>query len=64
MDQMIINLSFQEKTKKQKYQNGVAHFLEHKMFEQPDGTNSLDTLTALGVNANAYTTNDPHSIFI
>ena len=25
--------------------DGVAHFLEHKMFEQPDGTNSLDTLT-------------------
>lgn len=38
--------------------DGVAHFLEHKMFEQADGTNSLDTLTALGVEANAYTTND------
>ena len=38
--------------------DGVAHFLEHKMFEQPNGTNSLDTLTALGVNANAYTTTD------
>ncbi len=36
--------------------DGVAHFLEHKMFEQENGTNSLDTLTALGVNANAYTT--------
>ena len=41
-----------------KVPDGVAHFLEHKMFEQPDGTNSLDTLTALGVEANAYTTND------
>lgn len=38
--------------------DGVAHFLEHKLFEQANGTNSLDTLTALGVNANAYTTND------
>ena len=38
--------------------DGVAHFLEHKMFEQSNGTNSLDTLTALGVNANAYTTTD------
>lgn len=37
---------------------GVAHFLEHKMFEQADGTNSLDTLTAIGAEANAYTTND------
>lgn len=38
--------------------DGVAHFLEHKMFEQSNGTNSLDTLTALGVNANAYTSTD------
>ena len=38
--------------------DGVAHFLEHKMFEQENGTNSLDTLTALGVNANAYTSTD------
>ncbi len=36
--------------------DGIAHYLEHKLFEQPNGTNSLDTLTALGVNANAYTT--------
>ena len=43
--------------------NGVAHFLEHKMFEQENGTNSLDTLTALGVNANAYTTND-HTAYL
>ena len=43
--------------------NGVAHFLEHKMFEQQDGTNSLDTLTALGVSANAYTTND-HTAYL
>lgn len=42
---------------------GVAHFLEHKMFEQKNGTNSLDTLTSLGVNANAYTTND-HTAYL
>ncbi len=42
---------------------GVAHFLEHKMFEQENGTNSLDTLTSLGVNANAYTTND-HTAYL
>lgn len=40
-----------------KIPDGVAHFLEHKVFEQEDGTNSLDTLSALGVDANAYTTN-------
>lgn len=38
--------------------DGVAHFLEHKMFEQPNGSNSLDNLSSLGVDANAYTTND------
>ena len=42
---------------------GVAHFLEHKMFEQENGRNSLDVLTALGVNANAYTTND-HTAYL
>ncbi len=43
--------------------NGVAHFLEHKLFEQENGTNSLDVLTALGVQANAYTTND-HTAYL
>ena len=42
---------------------GVAHFLEHKMFEQENGKNSLDVLTALGVDANAYTTND-HTAYL
>ena len=42
---------------------GVAHFLEHKLFEQENGTNSLDVLTSLGVEANAYTTND-HTAYL
>ena len=42
---------------------GVAHFLEHKMFEQENAKNSLDVLTALGVNANAYTTNN-HTAYL
>ena len=42
---------------------GVAHFLEHKMFEQKNGVNSLDKLTSIGVNANAYTTND-HTAYL
>lgn len=46
-----------------KVPDGIAHFLEHKMFEQPNGTNSLDTLTAIGANANAYTTND-HTAYL
>lgn len=42
---------------------GVAHFLEHKLFEQENGVNSLDALTSLGVDANAYTTND-HTAYL
>ena len=42
---------------------GVAHFLEHKMFEQENGKNSLDVLTSIGVMANAYTTND-HTAYL
>lgn len=43
--------------------DGVAHFLEHKLFEQSNGTNSLDILSSLGVEANAYTTND-HTAYL
>lgn len=46
-----------------KVPDGIAHFLEHKMFEQENGKNSLDVLTALGVSANAYTTND-HTAYL
>ena len=46
-----------------KIPDGVAHFLEHKMFEQKSGINSLDTLSSLGVDANAYTTND-HTAYL
>lgn len=43
--------------------DGVAHFLEHKMFEQKNGRNSLDVLMSLGVEANAYTTNN-HTAYL
>lgn len=36
---------------------GIAHFLEHKLFEQPDG-NALDMFAKMGVSANAYTSFD------
>lgn len=55
----IDNHFIDPKTKEEvKIPDGVAHFLEHKMFEQANGTNSLDTLSSIGVDANAYTTND------
>lgn len=34
---------------------GVAHFLEHKMFDMPDGSNALNTLSANGAKPNAFT---------
>ncbi|MBR2722346.1 MAG: insulinase family protein [Clostridia bacterium] len=36
--------------------DGVAHFLEHKLFENEDGSDSFRQFTALGADANAYTT--------
>lgn len=35
--------------------DGIAHFLEHKMFEQPDGQNVFDRFAETGANANAFT---------
>ncbi len=37
--------------------DGIAHYLEHKLFEQENGKNSLDVLSSLGVDANAFTSN-------
>lgn len=41
-----------------KVPNGIAHFLEHKLFEEPDGGDAFNRFAALGANVNAYTTND------
>ncbi len=35
--------------------DGVAHFLEHKLFEQPDGSNAFDSYSMTGASANAFT---------
>ena len=35
--------------------DGVAHFLEHKLFEQPDGSNVFESYARHGGNANAFT---------
>ncbi len=34
---------------------GIAHFLEHKVFEQPDGSNAFNDFSKYGANANAFT---------
>lgn len=35
--------------------SGVAHFLEHKLFANADGSDSFERFSALGADANAYT---------
>ncbi|MBQ8432051.1 MAG: insulinase family protein [Clostridia bacterium] len=35
--------------------DGIAHFLEHKLFENEDGSDSFGRFSALGADANAYT---------
>lgn len=37
---------------------GVAHFLEHKMFDMPNGDNALNMLSANGADPNAFTSSD------
>ena len=38
-----------------KLNEGIAHFLEHKMFEQPDGSDAFAEFSKLGASANAFT---------
>ena len=35
--------------------DGIAHFLEHKLFANEDGTDSFERFSELGADANAYT---------
>ena len=37
---------------------GVAHYLEHKMFDLPNGENALTTLSSRGADVNAFTSTD------
>ncbi len=58
----IIN-NFVDITKNEKIQvpDGIAHFLEHKLFEQ-EGANALDLFSKIGVSSNAYTSFD-HTVY-
>lgn len=38
--------------------DGCAHFLEHKMFEQEDGSDAFELFSELGADANAFTSWD------
>lgn len=43
--------------KRMKVPDGIAHFLEHKLFEK-EGANALDLFSQMGVASNAYTSFD------
>ena len=43
--------------KRIKVPDGIAHFLEHKLFEK-EGANALDLFSKMGVSSNAYTSFD------
>lgn len=58
-----IDGEFLSNGKKINIPDGSAHYLEHKLFEQENGENSLDVLSSLGVDANAYTTNN-HTAYL
>lgn len=45
-----------------KVPDGIAHFLEHKLFEQQDG-NVMDKYSVLGASSNAYTSFD-HTAYL
>lgn len=38
--------------------DGIAHFLEHKLFENADGVDTFSRFAALGASANAFTSNE------
>jgi len=50
------------KTFKQ-YPEGIAHFLEHKVFEMPGGGNVFNKFTELGASVNAFTNNHQTSYY-
>ncbi len=45
------------KNERVKVPDGIAHFLEHKLFEK-EGANALDLFSKIGVSSNAYTSFD------
>lgn len=54
LDNEFVDINTQKKVK---VPDGVAHFLEHKLFEQ-EGANALDLFSKIGVSSNAYTSFD------
>lgn len=52
------DIAFEVNGKAYRVPDGTAHFLEHKMFACPDGTDANEAFSALGAEANAWTDHD------
>ena len=52
------NLKYEENGVIHNLKPGIAHFLEHKLFAQEDGTDAFNTFTKMNSTANAYTSSD------
>ena len=57
-DQSFIPLGSKRRTNQPA---GIAHFLEHKLFAMPDGSDAFEKLSSFGVRANAFTSYDKTS---
>lgn len=49
------DIFYEEGGKRRTLPLGIAHFLEHKMFEREDGSDAFEQFSLNGANANAYT---------
>lgn len=50
-----VDIEYERKGEKYTLPTGTAHFLEHKMFENPDGSDAFSEFDSFGGNANAFT---------
>ncbi len=50
-----VDTEFETEGEKIKIPDGTAHFLEHKMFDMPDGSDAFLNFSKYGANANAFT---------
>lgn len=53
-----IHTNFKFEGKSYKLPKGIAHFLEHLLFNMPDGTSAHDYFSQMGSNINAFTSYD------
>ncbi len=51
-----VDVEYEKDGKQYSIPQGTAHFLEHKMFEDENGNDAFEAFSAMGVNANAFTT--------